>query len=475
MVSPVGGAGVRPNLAPGSAHHCYPELNRAGRRLPPHGVHSTASYGNPAKVQRSHSVSASSLIALLLTVTGISAYLNHRFLRLPLAVGVMAVSLSFSLLCIVGERLGFPLYGWAASTVAHVDFSETLLDGMLSFLLFAGALHVDLKELREQKATVALLATIGVLLSTGIIGESSWLLFRLMGLEIPLLGCLTFGALISPTDPIAVMGLLQQMKVSKSLSTKIAGESLFNDGVGIVTFLLLLRIWSGGSSTFSWQHTLLLLAQEVLGGLGIGLALGVLCFLLLRSVDNYQVELLLTLALVSGGYQLASNLHTSGALAIVVAGLVIGNYGRAYAMSENTRRNLDGFWETLDHVLNGVLFVLIGLEVLVLHLTWESVFAAMLVIPLVLCARYISLAAPIRAISALRKDSTPISILTWGGLRGGISIALALSLPDGKIREVLLVATYSTVAFSILVQATTMPWLLKQSFNREKEATAKHA
>ncbi len=419
-------------------------------------------------------MSASSLIALLLTVTGASAYLNHRFLRLPLSVGVMAVSLAFSLLCIVGERLGFPLRAWAASTVAHVDFSETLLDGMLSFLLFAGSLHVDLKELQEQKTTVALLATIGVLLSTGIVGTSCWLLFRFMGLEIPFLGCLAFGALISPTDPIAVMGLLKQMNVSKSLSTKIAGESLFNDGVGIVTFLLILRIWSSGSTTSLWQNTLLLLAQEVFGGLGIGLALGALCFLLLRSIDNYQVELLLTLALVSGGYQLASNLHTSGALAIVVAGLLIGNYGRAYAMSENTRLNLDGFWETLDHVLNGVLFVLIGLEVLVLHLTWESVFAATLVIPLVLCARFISLAAPIRAISALRKDSTPISILTWGGLRGGISIALALSLPDGRIREVLLVATYSTVAFSILVQATTMPWLLKYALGRQEGAPENH-
>ena len=194
-------------------------------------------------------MSASSLIALLLTVTGASAYLNHRFLRLPLSVGVMAVSLAFSLLCIVGERLGFPLRAWAASTVAHVDFSETLLDGMLSFLLFAGSLHVDLKELQEQKTTVALLATIGVLLSTGIVGISCWLLFRFMGLEIPFLGCLAFGALISPTDPIAVMGLLKQMNVSKSLSTKIAGESLFNDGVGIVTFLLILRIWSSGSTT----------------------------------------------------------------------------------------------------------------------------------------------------------------------------------------------------------------------------------
>jgi CPA1 family monovalent cation:H+ antiporter len=215
--------------------------------------------------------------------------------------------------------------------------------------------------------------------------------------------------------------------------------------------------------------------QEVGGGLGIGLVLGVLCFFLLRSIDNYQVELLLTLALVSGGYQLASSFHTSGALAIVVAGLVIGNYGRTYAMSKNTRRNLDSFWETLDHILNGVLFVLIGLEVLVLHLTTEYVFAAMLAIPLVLAGRLISLAVPIAAISFLRRGSTPVSILTWGGLRGGISIALALSLPAGNIREVMLVATYSTVAFSILVQATTMSWLLKYVLRREERVAEKHA
>jgi len=305
---------------------------------------------------------APSLIALLLTLTGAFAYINHRFLKLPLSVGAMALSLTLSLLLIAGEYLGLPVRGWATATVAHIDFSETLLDGMLSFMLFAGALHVDLGELREQKATVAILATVGVVISTAIVGFSSWLIFRLLGLSVPILGCLTFGALISPTDPIAVMGLLKEIKAPPSLSTKIAGESLFNDGVGIVVFLLLLRMWASGDDTFHWVNTLELLVREVGGGLLIGLLLGYLCYKLLRSIDNYQVEVMLTLAFVSGGYQLATSLQCSGPLAIVMAGIYIGNHGREPAMTDITPVHLEAFWEMIDEILNGILFVLIGLE-----------------------------------------------------------------------------------------------------------------
>ncbi len=414
-------------------------------------------------------MSAASLIALLLTLTGLFAYLNFRFLRLPMSVGVMGISLAFSLLAILGEHLGLPLRVWAVDAVAHVNFSEALLDGMLSFMLFAGALHVDLAELREQKATVAVLATVGVLLSTLLVGLSTWFVFKQLGLAISFMACLTFGALISPTDPIAIMGLLKQMNASKSLSTKIAGESLFNDGVGIVTFLLVLRMWSSGSNTIPWQHTLGLLLREVGGGIGIGLLLGVVCFFLLRSINNYQVELMLTLSLVSGGYRLASAVHASGPLAIVTAGLVIGTYGRRDAMSENTRHNLSVFWETLDEILNGILFVLIGLEVLLLEFSRGFLVAAVCTIPLILGARFISLALPITAIKLLRKGQTPISILTWGGLRGGISIALALSLPPSQPREVIVICTYAVVSFSILVQATTMPWLLKAVVRNEEK------
>jgi len=415
-------------------------------------------------------MSAPSLIAVLLTLTGLFAYLNHKFLRLPLSVGVMGLSLTFSLLAIVGEELGLPLRGWATATVAHIDFSEALLNGMLSFMLFAGALHVDLAELREQKATVALLATVGVLISTALVGISTWLIFGYLGLSIPFMACLTFGALISPTDPIAVMDLLKQINAPKSLATKIAGESLFNDGVGIVVFLLVLRMWTSGVETLHWQHTLLLLTREVGGGIGIGLVLGALCYFLLRSIDSHQVEVMLTLALVSGGYELASVLHASGALAIVAAGLVIGTYGRNNAMSDLSRRNLDTFWETLDEILNGILFVLIGLQVLELQLEPGYLLAAACTIPLILGARLISLVLPVTAIKLFRPDTTPISILTWGGLRGGISIALALSLPAGHVREVLVVSTYATVAFSILVQAATMPMLLRAKLGISKTA-----
>jgi CPA1 family monovalent cation:H+ antiporter len=407
-------------------------------------------------------MSAPSLIALLLTITGLCAYLNQRFLRLPLSVGVMAISAVFSLIAIVGEHLGLPLKEWAASAVAHVDFSEALLDGMLSFMLFAGALHVDLAELRKQKMLVAVLATVGVILSTAAVGVSTWFVFHSLGLGMPFLACLTFGALISPTDPIAVMGLLKQVDAPTSLSTKIAGESLFNDGVGIVAFLLVARMWTTGSDTIHWQHTVLLLLREVGGGIVLGLLLGALCYFLLHTIDNYQVELMLTLALVSGGYQLASTLHASGALAIVTAGLIIGTYGRKRAMSSTTRRNLDLFWETLDELLTGILFVLIGLEVLLLPLEKGYLVAAIVSIPLVLASRVISLALPLGAFRVLKKDETSLVILAWGGLRGGISIALALSLPEGRVREVIVLSTYAAVAFSILVQATTMPALLRR-------------
>lgn len=411
---------------------------------------------------------APSLIALLLTLTGAFAYINQRFLKLPLSVGVMGLSLTLSLCLIVGEHLGLPIRGWATDTVANINFSETLLDGMLSFMLFAGSLHVDLDELNEQKATVALLATVGVLLSTVLVGFSTWFIFGLLGLSLPILGCLTFGALISPTDPIAVMGLLKEIKAPRSLSTKIAGESLFNDGVGIVVFLLILRMWVTGSGAVPWRHTIELLLREVAGGIAIGLILGYLCFRLLRTIDSYQVEVMLTLAVVSGGYQLASVLHSSGPLAVVTAGIYIGNYGRKRAMTNVTRVHLDAFWEMIDEVLNGILFVLIGLQILVLTFQRGYYAAALAAIPLVLIARFLSLAFPLLAMKVFRGVDTPISIFTWGGLRGGLSIAMALSLPPSNAREIIVICTYAVVAFAMLVQATTMPWLLRRVLSADR-------
>ncbi len=407
-----------------------------------------------------------SLVALLLTLTALFAYINHKLIRLPPTVGLMGLSLVFSLALIGIGELGIPLRSWSAAILNKVDFSHALLNGMLSFLLFAGSLHVDLDELREQKGTIAVLATVGVLTSTVLVGVGSWLVFGQLGLVIPVFTCLTFGALISPTDPIAVLGLLKDADAPLSLSTKIAGESLFNDGVGIVVFLLMFGLMASGTKSFSWQETSLLLLNEVGGGLALGLILGGICFWLLKSVDNYQVEVMLTLSLVSGGYQLASLLHASGPLAIVTAGLLIGNYGRRLAMSDRTRENLDRFWELLDEILNGILFVLIGLEVLQLELKPSYLLAAGLMIPLVLAARFASLSLPAVAMHLARRSGLRVSLLTWGGLRGGISIALALTLPAGHERDVLLVVTYGVVAFAILVQATTMPFVLRKALSQ---------
>ncbi len=410
-----------------------------------------------------------SLIPLLLTLTALFAYINYRFLRLPSTVGLMGLSLAFSLALIGFGEIGWPLRSWAANVLTDVDFSQALLNGMLSFLLFAGALHVDLHALREEKVAIATLATVGVLLSTIIVGGSSWLLFNWLGLGLRPIACLTFGALISPTDPIAVMGLLKEAHAPKSLSTKIAGESLFNDGVGIVVFVMLFRFMANGSDSFRWGEIGLLLLEEVGGGIGLGLAMGAVCFWMLKSVDHYQVEVMLTLALVSGGYELASAVHASGPLAIVTAGLLIGNYGRSLAMSDLTRSNLDNFWELLDEILNGILFVLIGFEVLLLKIEPKYMLATVFIIPLVLGARFISLSLPAAVLHVTRRGGLQLSVLTWGGLRGGISIALALTLPAGRERDIILVATYGVVAFSILVQATSMPWLLRRKLKRVTE------
>jgi len=340
------------------------------------------------------------------------------------------------------------------------------MQGMLSALLFAGALHVHLEELNKQKWVVAILASVGVLASTFMIGFASYEIFALLGLDIPLIYCLLFGSLISPTDPIAVMGILKTIGAPKSLETKIAGESLFNDGVAIVIFLVLLSFAGAGhgDSDMNASGIALLFAQEALGGALFGFIIGYITYHMLSSIDNYQVEILLTLALVLGGYALASALHISGPIAVVVAGLLIGNKGRKFAMSDKTRLHLDNFWELIDEILNAILFVLIGLEVLLLSFEIQYLWAGLIMIPITLLARFISVGTPV-AIMKLRKSFSPriIRILTWGGLRGGISIALVLSLPASEHREALLVITYIIVIFSIIVQGLTIEKLIKSS------------
>lgn len=305
--------------------------------------------------------------AIILTLAAMASYINYRFLRLPSTIGLMLIPLLVSLLLILASKLGLHLEHYVQPVLARIDFSEALLNGMLSFLLFAGALHIDLAVLRKERWPVAALATFGVALSTFLVGGIMFFVLGALGLAVGFLPCLIFGALISPTDPIAVLALLKQAHTSPELETRIAGESLFNDGVGVVIFAVLCEMIVGdpAAAANGW-HVARLLLQEGVGGIVLGMILGYLAYRLLKSVDNYRVEVLITLSLATGGYALANYLHTSGPLAIVTAGLLVGNHGRAYAMSDETRENLDTFWELIDEVLNAVLFVLIGLEVLVL-------------------------------------------------------------------------------------------------------------
>ena len=395
--------------------------------------------------------------AILITLAALFSYLNHRFLKIPTTIGIMLISLLLSLGLLVLHAMGFSqLEQQAERMVRGIDFYETLMDGMLSFLLFAGALHVNLDDLRQQKWVILLLATVGVLMSTFLVGGLAWLIFNGLGIHMSFIYCLVFGALISPTDPIAVLGVLKSVGVKKSLETKIAGESLLNDGIGVVVFLVMVGL-ATGSDQAGASHISILLLQEAGGGAVFGLLAGGLTFYLLRSIDSYQVEVLLTLALVMGGYAVASALHLSGPIAMVVAGLVIGNHGRTLAMSETTRDHLDSFWELVDEVFNAVLFVLIGLEILLLSFRGEYLLAAIAIIPAVLLARFISVATPVTLLRRYRRFSPRvIEILTWGGLRGGISVALALSLPAGAERDVILFTTYGVVIFSILVQGLTI-------------------
>jgi len=397
------------------------------------------------------------IAAVLITLAAIFSYINHRFIKLPAAIGLMLIALCMSLGLVVLGKLGYAgLEYKARSLVGSIDFNDTLMHGMLSFLLFAGALHVNLNDLAKQKWIIASLATAGVIVSTLLVGGLTWLALGWLGIGLPLMYCFLFGALISPTDPIAVLGILKTAGVPKSLETKITGESLFNDGVGVVVFIVLLEI-ATGSHEISAGHIALLFVEEAAGGIVFGLALGALAYWMLGSVDNYQVEVLITLAVVMGGYALALTIHVSGPITMVVAGLLIGNHGRLFAMSDKTREHLDTFWELTDEILNTVLFVLIGFEVLVLTFGGHTPTAAALVIPIVLFSRFISVGIPV-GLLRLRRQFSPnvVKILTWGGLRGGISVALALSIPAGPERDVILGITYAVVVFSILVQGLSI-------------------
>lgn len=450
------------------------------------------------------------IFAALVTLAAIFSYFNHRFLKLPTTIGLMVMALVASLLLIWTGQYSPRVYRAAQGLLESIDFNQTLMHGMLGFLLFAGALHVNMSDLREQRWVIALLATVGTVLSTALAGGISWVILnRLLDFGVPFVYCLLLGAIVSPTDPIAVMGILKTLGAPKSLETKITGESLFNDGVGVVIFLAIagvigfghaaetghadgeepaavvspkdagagleptatheagLRLTDPSQETappeISAAGVVKLFLLEAVGGALIGLLLGLLAFYLLYTVDNYHLEVLISLALVAGGYALANRLHLSGPIAMVIAALIVGNHGRDIAMSNTTRSHLDTFWELIDEILNAVLFLLIGLEVLVLRFNREFLIAGVLMIPALLAVRFVSVGLPI-AIRRSFREFTPhaAKILTWGGLRGGISVALALSIPKTlhgapvPYREVILAVTYSIVVFSIIVQGLTV-------------------
>ena len=398
------------------------------------------------------------ITATCLVLTALLAYLNFRYIRLPITIGVMVTALLLSLVVILLDLVGvdFGLHHKMEAMLRAIDFSNVLMQGMLSFLLFAGALHIDLSELRAYRWQVLILAFFSTLFSTFIVGLAAWYVLPLIGIPMPLLYCLLFGALISPTDPIAVMGILKSAGIPKNLELVISGESLFNDGVGVVIFSILMSMLLIGEAP-TFHEGLGLLMHEAGGGLLFGLLIGYITFHLLRSIDNYQVEVMITLAAVMGGYVLASKLHVSGPLAMVVAGLVVGNHGRELAMSDTTRLYVDMFWEMIDDILNAVLFVLIGMEVMLIAFSWNLFAAGLAMVIMTLIARALTVWVPVHYLPGYFKLPRGAGlVLTWGGLRGGISVALALSLPSGGERDVILSLTYCIVVVSILVQGLTV-------------------
>ncbi|MHB1333186.1 MAG: cation:proton antiporter [Sulfuriferula sp.] len=402
------------------------------------------------------------IISILISLTAAFAYINYRFIHLPSAIGLTVVALVMSLAVAVFGRFQPEMVVWAQQLIKQIDFTDVVFHGMLSFLLFAGAIHVNLNEMAEQKWFIGILATVGLVTSMFIIGILLYYVGVMLEIKLPFLYCLIFGALISPTDPIAVLGILKKAGVPKSLEVKVAGESLFNDGVGVVVFITLVGIASGGHDVTIGDVSKLFL-QEAVGGIVVGMILGYLGYLILKSVNDYVVEITVTLAMATGGYALSEALHTSAPLAVVVMGLIVGNHGKVFAMSDTTQEHLFSFWTLIDELLNALLFTLIGLEMIVILFVPEHFKLALLAIVIVLFARFVSVGIPVRLAKPFRQFTpNAIKIMTWGGLRGGISVALALSLPLSPYRDLIIEATYSVVIFSIIVQGLTVGKLVEK-------------
>lgn len=405
---------------------------------------------------------------ILLCVTALFAWLNERFVRIPTTVGVTLAGALASIALIVLSNLGIAVgvRTWAEHMLETLDFTTFVLNGILSVLLFAGAMSLDARAMLRHRGSILTLATVSTLISTAIIGVGAWGVFRLVGLDVPLMWSLLFGALISPTDPVAVLDLLKRAAVPKKIQTLIAGESLFNDGVGVVVFLVIAGVAGIGgahSAEASLGGALLLFAQEAIGGMLFGAVLGYLCYYLCRTIDGHVVEVIITLATVLGGYVAAASLGLSGPLAMVVAGLIM-SAGKEIAFHRETREHVEGFWETLDQVLNVLLFAFIGLDVLLTATSGQQIAASALMIPLALGARLISVAVPFQVVR--RREGFgryTVRLLTWGGLRGGIAISLALGLPDSPYRLDIVTATYVVVLFTIAVQGLTVLPLVRRA------------
>ncbi len=413
------------------------------------------------------------LFALLVLLTAAFGWLNQVVFHLPSNIGLLLMGLVAALVIVLID-VAIPSLNLLANVgdvLRQIDFYEAVMHGMLAFLLFAGALHVDWPRLRRRMVPVAVMATLGVVISTFVVGIGFWQLARLLGLDVSLAWALVFGALISPTDPVAVLSLLKAVRVPELLETEMSGESLLNDGVGVVLFTILLAVAATGDSHVSVPGAVGLFLLEAIGGGLLGLCTGYVAYRAMRRIDEYVVEVFISLAVVTVTYTLSEKLHISGPIAVVAAGLLIGERGPADALSETTQRYLFGFWTLIDQLANSVLFLLIGLELIVVGVNLRFGWLAACAIPLVLVARALSIGIPIQALSfGLRFIKGTIPVLIWGGVRGGISIALALSLPYVDQRPIILTATYAVVLFTIIVQGLTLKWVIRRTVPSSRDA-----
>lgn len=408
--------------------------------------------------------------SVLIVLASFFSYLNIRFLKLPATIGIMIIAMITSILLVVFGNVFPNTLTNFSKLIAELDFTEVLMGAMLNFLLFAGAIHVNLKDLREQRGPIMVFSTLSVIISTVVVGSVLYFLLHFMKFDIPFIYCILFGALISPTDPIAVLSILKNANVPKSLETKIAGESLFNDGVAVVIFAVILQLAQDPTKDLTLPHVSWLLIKEALGGFILGTVLGIGASSAMRKVDDYKVSVLITLSVVMGGYLIARGMHISGPLTMVAAGIIIGNFAKKKSMmSPVTRDYLNKFWELIDEILNAILFLFIGFELLLIPDILGYWSIGLICIGIVLFGRFISIWIPTKVIPFKKKfDKSTIKILVWGGLRGGVSIALALSIAEGPNKQIIIAITYFVVVFSIIVQGLTIGKLAKKLLPKQQ-------